>query len=231
MEQEVCSTLRSATTQGDSIFVRNSGFYVRFGKRAVDVLLSLGSIFLLAPILLVIGLLVKVSSPGPALFRQIRVGKDGKPFWILKFRSMVDGAKGTGITPDSDQRVTSLGVFLRKWKLDELPQLWNVLKGEMSLVGPRPEVPLYVVGYTSEQKRVLKVRPGITDPASLRYRDEGRVLKECGDPELLYREKILPDKLSLNLQYLKDISFSGDLSLVLATLRSVVRSSEAEKGA
>jgi lipopolysaccharide/colanic/teichoic acid biosynthesis glycosyltransferase len=156
------------------------------------------------------------------------VGKDGKLFWILKFRSMIDGGErmGNGITPGDDPRVTRIGAFLRKWKLDELPQLWNVLKGEMSLVGPRPELPSYVAEYTPEQKAVLRVKPGITDSASLRYRDEGRVLQQSADPELFYRQKILPDKLSLNLQYLKDVSFAHDLSLMLSTVKSVVRFSQ-----
>lgn len=221
-----------ASTPLRSSLPKHSGFYLRHGKRLFDFLLSALGIILLAPILVVVGILVKSSSRGPILFRQQRVGKDGKLFWILKFRTMVEGAEyaGTSITPSSDPRVTRLGLFLRTWKLDELPQLWNVLIGEMSLVGPRPEVPLYVVAYTSEQRQVLKVRPGITDPASLRYRDEGGVLQRSPDPELLYREKILPEKLSLNLQYLKDISFARDASLVLATVKSVVKASEAEKG-
>ena len=146
---------------------------------------------------------------------------------------MVDGADqvGNGITPDNDARVTPVGTFLRKWKLDELPQLWNVIVGEMSLVGPRPELASYVAMYTIEQKRVLQVRPGITDPASLQYRDEGRVLQRSADPELLYREKILPEKLLLNLQYLKDISFAYDLSLILVTLKSVLTPSQTKKDA
>ena len=217
--------------QAGSRLASHTGFYSRTGKRLFDFLSCAVGLILLAPILLIIAVLVKSSSRGPVLFRQQRVGKDGKLFWILKFRSMVDGANhtGKGITPKGDPRVTLLGIFLRKWKLDELPQLWNVLIGEMSLVGPRPELPSYVVGYTSEQKLVFKVRPGITDPASVRYRDEGGVLERSSDPELLYREEILPAKLLLNLQYLKEISFRRDLSLLLSTVTSIVRSSEAEK--
>src|SRR5262249_23288741 len=151
------------------------------------------------PLIGLASVLIKVYSPGPILFRQRRVGKNGHEFSILKFRTMVNGADriGKGITADDDPRVTSVGAFLRKWKLDELPQLWNVLKGEMSLVGPRPELPAYVRQYTSSQMRVLLMRPGITDPATLRYRHEGRILEGSSDPERLYREKILPDKLSL----------------------------------
>ena len=200
------------------------GFYLAVGKRLIDIVISSFGLILFAPILLIVGGLIKLSSPGPALFRQQRVGKNERLFWILKFRTMVEGAErtGGGITPRNDPRVTPLGVFLRKWKLDELPQLWNVLKGEMSVVGPRPELPSYVAEYTSEQKAVLLVKPGITDPGSLRYRDEGRLLQQNRDPQRLYREKILPDKLALNLQYLKDISFARDLHLIVSTIKSVI---------
>ena len=210
---------------------RDTGFYARTGKRVFDLLLSVFGLVFLAPLLLVIGGLLKISSPGPVLFRQRRVGKNGSEFWILKFRSMVNGAErsGKGITADDDPRVTPLGVFLRRWKLDELPQLWNVFKGDMSFVGPRPELPSYVREYTPVQVRVLQVRPGITDPASLRYRREGRVLERSADPDRLYRERILPEKLSLNLEYLKEISFTRDLSLLFSTINSVVRSSHGEE--
>lgn len=219
------SDLHDASVQAASHFKEHRGFYLQRGKRLFDLLASAAGLILLSPILVVIAVLVKSSSRGAVLFQQQRVGKDGRLFNILKFRSMVDGAehKGKSITSNSDPRITPLGVFLRKWKLDELPQLWNVLIGEMSLVGPRPEVPLYVAGYTVEQKDVLKVRPGITDPASLRYRDEGGLLERSKDLELLYRDKILPEKLSLNLEYLEDISFVRDLSLVLETFASVVK--------
>lgn len=225
--RDLSATYKPSVHSDCSLGNRQS-LYCRVGKRLVDVSLSLVGLISLAPILVIIGVLVRLSSRGPVLFRQHRVGKDGKLFRVLKFRSMVDGANrmGNGITPDNDPRVTPLGTFLRKWKLDELPQLWNVMIGEMSLVGPRPELASYVAGYTSEQKRVLEVRPGITDPASLKYRDEGCVLQRSADPELLYRERILPEKLSLNLLYLKDISFAYDLSLMLSTIKSVVRFSQ-----
>jgi len=207
------------------------GFYARTGKRIFDLLLSIFGLILLAPLLLVVGGLVKISSSGPVFFRQRRVGRNGNEFQILKFQSMVNGAEraGRGITADGDPRVTSLGAFLRKWKLDELPQLWNVFKGEMSFVGPRPELPSYVREYTPSQRRVLRVRPGITDPASLRYRHEGRILERSADPERLYRERIMPEKLSLNLEYLKQVSFGRDLSLLFSTINSVVRSSHAKE--
>lgn len=220
------SSSDDASVQFASQLTKHRGFYNRRGKRLFDLLTSAAGLVLLSPILVVIAVLIKSCSRGPILFRQLRVGKEERLFRILKFRSMVDGAehKGKSITSNSDPRVTPLGVVLRKWKLDELPQLWNVLMGEMSLVGPRPEVPSYVVNYTSEQRQVLKIRPGITDPASIRYRNEGSVLDQSDASELLYREKILPEKLSLNLEYLKDISFMRDFSLVVATIRSIVKS-------
>lgn len=215
----------------DSAVVGPGSFYLRFGKRCVDVLLSLSSIIVLAPILLSIGVLVKLDSMGPVLFRQLRVGKDGRLFWILKFRSMVNGAEriGPGITAANDLRITRVGRFLRQWKLDELPQLWNVLKGEMSFVGPRPELPSYVAQYSDEQRAMLRMRPGITDAASIRYRDEELLLERSSNAEQFYCEKILPEKLTLNLKYLKDLSFAHDLSLLLFTLKSVARHSVPER--
>jgi len=199
-------------------------FYLRAGKRIFDLVLSSLALIFLAPVMLVICVLMKFCSPGPILFRQLRVGKNGDEFWILKFRSMVNGAERIGkrITADGDSRVTRLGVFLRKWKLDELPQLWNVLKGDMSFVGPRPELPCYVREYTPLQVRILQVRPGITDPATLRFRNEGRILQQSPDPERFYHEKILPEKLTLNLQYLEEISLGRDISLLFSTIRSVL---------
>ena len=210
---------------------RQQGLYLRGGKRVVDILLSFFGLALLLPFLFIIGGIIKISSKGPILYRQIRIGKNGKPFWILKFRSMTDGADRIGacITPANDSRITSVGSFLRKWKLDELPQLWNVLNGDMSLIGPRPEVAAYVAGYSDEQKRVLEVRPGITDLASLRYRDEGSVLQQSPDPDRLYREEILPEKLLLNLQYLHNVSFAEDISLLLRTLKSIIGRRPAEE--
>jgi lipopolysaccharide/colanic/teichoic acid biosynthesis glycosyltransferase len=215
----------------DCAFVDPRSFYLLVGKRFIDISLSLLGLILLAPTFIIISGLIKLGSPGPIVFRQRRVGKNGKLFWILKFRSMVVGADriGGGITLGNDPRVTRLGTFLRRWKLDEIPQLWNVLRGEMSLVGPRPELPSYVAEYSYEQKNVLKAKPGITDPASLRYRDESHALQQCPDPERWYREKILPHKLSLSLLYARNISFAHDLSLLLSTIKSVMKSAETKK--
>ena len=195
-------------------------FYRSVGKRLSDVLLSALGLSLLAPLFVLVTLLTKLTSQGPVFFHQRRVGKDGRIFAIFKFRSMVASSEqhGPPITVAGDSRVTSWGAFLRRHKIDELPQLWNVLKGEMSLVGPRPEIEFYVRAYTPLQRRVLEVRPGITDAASLVYRAEERVLSMSDEPEKYYVEEILPKKLALNLQYIEAYTFSQDLSLIWKTL-------------
>jgi lipopolysaccharide/colanic/teichoic acid biosynthesis glycosyltransferase len=199
-------------------------FYAQTGKRMFDCVAAAIGLLLLFPVLLALSLLVKFSSPGPVLYRQERVGRGGKLFRIAKFRSMIEHADkgGLAITSAGDPRVTAVGGFLRRLKLDELPQLWNVLKGEMSLVGPRPEVPYYVESYSDSQRRVLAVRPGITDPGSILYRHEEQVLGDQPDPDRYYREVVLPDKLNLNLEYISNISFSYDLSLLLRTTGCIV---------
>jgi lipopolysaccharide/colanic/teichoic acid biosynthesis glycosyltransferase len=200
-----------------------AGFYRRSGKRAVDICASLVALIALSPLFLVLAILIKLTSRGPVFYRQNRVGRDARIFRILKFRSMVVDAdrQGLGITAAEDERVTPFGKFLRELKLDETPQFWNVLKGDMSLVGPRPELPSYVAHYTPEQLRVLSVKPGITDIASIRYRHEEKLLKRSADPDELYRHLILPKKLALNLQYIHCMSLALDLKLILETLRSI----------
>jgi lipopolysaccharide/colanic/teichoic acid biosynthesis glycosyltransferase len=197
--------------------------YCRVWKRFIDLVGSLIGLILLFPFLILVGLLVKCSSRGPALYWQVRVGLDGQHFRIAKFRSMVAGAEriGPAITSSGDARITQLGSLLRKCKVDELPQLWNVLKGEMSLVGPRPELPRYVAEYSEREKLVLSVRPGITDPASIRYRHEEQVLAKSGNPEEFYKRVVLRDKLALNLGYVRQISFALDMRILLQTLRSL----------
>lgn len=201
----------------------NNGFYREVGKRSIDVASSLVGLVVLLPALIVVGILVKCTSIGPILYWQDRVGRGGKVFRIAKFRSMVAGAdqKGPSITSSGDARVTRFGAILRKFKIDELPQLWNVLKGEMSLVGPRPELPQYVASYTGEQRRVLCVRPGITDLASIRYRHEERILAKSKNPEDFYRNVVLPHKLQLNLIYIQKTSFLFDTRLLLQTMKSL----------
>jgi lipopolysaccharide/colanic/teichoic acid biosynthesis glycosyltransferase len=191
--------------------------------RIVDMLASGIGLILLSPLFLTIALTIKFTSPGPVFYRATRVGKDDALFQLYKFRSMVSGADklGPGITTSQDSRITNVGRFLRKTKLDELPQLINVLKGDMSLVGPRPEDPRYVVHYTPAQRQVLRVRPGITSPASLRYRDESSLLAGQ-DWERVYVEQIMPHKLAIELDYLAGRSLFTDLGLIAQTVWAVV---------
>lgn len=193
-------------------------------RRALDVTVSGAGLILLSPVLLVIGFAIKLDSPGQVLFRGERVGKDGDHFHVYKFRTMVAGAaqKGPGITAAGDSRVTCVGRFLRRFKLDELPQLINVLRGDMNLVGPRPEDPRYVETYTPEQRKVLEVHPGITSRASVRFRHEEDMLQR-EDWERVYREEILPAKLAIELEYLEHRSVWGDLVVIVETLLALVR--------
>ncbi|MEW6269260.1 MAG: oligosaccharide flippase family protein [Thermodesulfobacteriota bacterium] len=190
-------------------------------RRGLDVTAAALALLLLAPLLLVLALLVRATSSGPALFVQQRIGRGGRPFGLVKFRTMCTGAatQGPPITAAGDPRVTRVGRLLRRTKLDELPQLWNVLRGDMSLVGPRPEVPRYLAQLSAEQPEVLAVRPGITDPASIAFRDEEELLAAAGDPERAYREDILPRKLELSAHYLARRSVWTDLGVVARTVR------------
>jgi len=196
------------------------GFYVKHGKRVLDCVSSATGLLLLLPVFALVAVSIKLTSRGPVFYRQMRVGKNGHPFSIVKFRSMNGAASemSSGITVSGDKRITLVGRFLRRYKIDELPQLWNVFRGDMSLVGPRPELPKYVEDYSPEQKLVLSVRPGITDPASLAYRNEEEILSPCEDPERVYRMEILPDKLAKNLKYIRNISFRTDLHIIFATV-------------
>ena len=196
------------------------------GKRLFDIVCSGLGLLLLAPLLLLIALWIRLDSPGPVMFLQERVGRHGRPFFIHKFRSMhVDApAQGPQITIGADPRITRSGRWLRASKLDELPQLWDVLRGEMSLVGPRPEVPRYVALYPADLRElVLSVRPGITDPASLQFRDESELLARAADPEREYVDVILPAKLKLAADYVRHASLWGDLRLILGTLGALRR--------
>src|SRR5260370_9593645 len=174
-------------------------------KRSFDLILSLLGLIILTPLLAALALLIKLDSPGTVFYRGVRAGRFGKPFRIFKFRTMVENAESLGpaSTPEDDARVTRLGRFLRKYKLDELPQLLNVLRGEMSLVGPRPQVPWAVDLYTAEERTVLSIRPGITDYASVRFRNEGEILRNCENPDKEYFEKIHPEKMRLSLEYVR----------------------------
>ena len=189
-------------------------------KRIFDFVCSGIGLIILSPVLIIIAIMIKKGSDGPVFFKQIRVGKDGKNFEILKFRTMVVNAEKLGrqITVGNDNRITKVGGFLRKYKLDELPQLINVFKGDMSLVGPRPEVPRYVEMYTKEQRKVLNVKPGITDLASLRYKDENELLGKAENPDEFYINTIMPDKLALNLEYINKSNVFYDIYIIITTI-------------
>jgi lipopolysaccharide/colanic/teichoic acid biosynthesis glycosyltransferase len=195
-------------------------------KRLFDVLLSALALLILSPLMLAVAVAVRVDSPGPAIFRQTRVGRGGRPFGMLKFRSMAT-AQAPGaplLTVANDVRVTRVGALLRGSKLDELPQLVNVLRGDMSFVGPRPEVPRYVALYPSQLRDlILSVRPGITDEASIEFRNESDLLAGAPDPEARYLEEILPRKLEIYARYAGERSFGGDLRILLRTVGRVVR--------
>lgn len=193
-------------------------------KRIFDIIVSLIGLIALLPFFLIIAFVIKIDSTGPIFFKQIRISKDGKEFEIYKFRTMIQDAesKGMQITVGKDSRITKVGKFLRKSKIDELPQLINVLKGDMSFVGPRPEVPKYVALYDKDQINILKVRPGITDIASIEYRDEGSILAKSTDPEKTYIEEIMPKKIELNLIYIRKISILYDIILICRTIIKVI---------
>ena len=192
-------------------------------NRAFDVAVAAVLVLLLLPAWAVCVLAVRLSSPGPAIHRAERVGRGARPFTLLKFRTMVAGAAdlGPGVTAASDARITRIGRLLRRWKLDETPQLLNVLRGQMALVGPRPEDPRYVQRYTPVQRRLLAVRPGMSSPATLAFRDEELLLRRP-DPEDHYVEVILPEKLAIDLAYLDRRSFAADCGVLLRTVLAVV---------
>jgi lipopolysaccharide/colanic/teichoic acid biosynthesis glycosyltransferase len=199
-------------------------FYTKYGKRIFDFIASLIGLILLSPFLVIIGVLVKISDKGPVFYRSKRVGQNFKPFYLLKFRTMVVNAEelGPSITKGGDQRITKIGKFLRKYKLDELPQLWNVVKGELSLVGPRPEVEKYISFYKDDYKEILKIRPGITDYAAIKFRNEEEILSQFEDVERAYIEQVLPEKIKLYKIYLKKVGFLTDLEIIFKTLWKIV---------
>ena len=192
-------------------------------KRAFDILCSFLGLTVLSPVLLVVSVLVAVTSPGGVFFRQERIGKDGKPFRIFKFRSMRKDNAGLKITTGNDSRITPVGRFLRKSKIDELPQLINVLVGDMSFVGPRPEVADYVNLYTPYQRQVLLVRPGRSGLASIRFRNENDLLTASDDPNRTYVEQIMPRKIDLDLEYIPHASVFYDIKLIFQTFAVVIK--------
>jgi len=195
-----------------------------FAKRLFDILFSTMGLVVLSPLIAVIMLLIRLDSQGTVFYQGERIGRFGKPFKMLKFRTMVVNADkmGASSTADDDPRITRVGRFLRKYKLDELPQLINVLKGEMSIVGPRPEVEYYVNMFTEEEKTILSVKPGITDWASLWNPDEGAILAGSSDPDQTYMEKIRPEKIRFQLKYIRERSFWIDLKIIFLTLKTIL---------
>lgn len=193
--------------------------------RLCDILFSLLGLLLLAPLFIIVALWIVIDDPGPVFYRQQRVGLNGKDFYLLKFRSMRIGADKMSLITvgDRDPRVTHAGYYIRKYKLDELPQLLNVFVGDMSLVGPRPEVRRYVDTYTPEQRLVLSVRPGITDYASIEYIDENTVLAAADDPDKTYIEQIIPAKIALNMRYINHRTLGEYFKIIFLTFANIIR--------
>ena len=193
--------------------------------RVCDIVFSLFGLLFLSPLFLIVALWIVLDNPGPVFYRQQRVGKDGKDFGLLKFRSMRVGADKMSLITigDRDPRVTRAGYYIRRFKIDELPQLWNVLTGDMSLVGPRPEVRRYVDLYTDEQRKVLSVRPGITDYASIEYIDENRLLAQSSNPDKTYIEEIMPAKIALNMRYINHQTLVEYLKILFLTMTKIIR--------
>jgi lipopolysaccharide/colanic/teichoic acid biosynthesis glycosyltransferase len=195
-------------------------------KRLFDIVFATAGLLALVPVLAACAIAVRLSSPGPIFFRQRRVGLHGRIFEMLKFRTMRVAGSATApeITIGQDPRITRVGAILRKWKLDELPQLWNVVVGDMSLVGPRPEVPKYVETYPAAMRElVLSVRPGITDPCSISLRNESEILATAEDPERFYVDTLLPEKLRVSGEYVKNRTFLSDIAIIARTVAAVFR--------
>jgi lipopolysaccharide/colanic/teichoic acid biosynthesis glycosyltransferase len=201
-----------------------NNFYTKYGKRIFDVVASIIGLIVLLPVFIVIAILIKLNDKGPIFYKQKRIGQNFKPFELLKFRTMVVNADkiGPAVTKDGDQRITKIGKFLRKTKLDELPQIWNVIRGDMSIVGPRPEVEKYIQYYKDDYKEILKFKPGITDYATIKYRSEEEILSKYNDTESAYIKYVLPEKIKLYKTYIKKISFLTDLKIIFWTLWRIV---------
>ena len=193
-------------------------------KRAFDIISSGLGLIVLSPLFIILAIWIKADSKGPVFYRQTRVGRGNRDFRLFKFRSMRPDSDKLGLITvgGRDPRVTRSGYFIRKYKLDELPQLINVFKGDMSLVGPRPEVRKYVDMYTPQQMRVLSVRPGITSLASIRYRNENDILAAAPDPDRCYIEQVMPDKLAIDLQYVDKATFANDIKLIFSTFKEII---------
>ena len=193
-------------------------------KRTFDIIASGLGLLFLSPLFIILAIWIKIDSKGPVFYKQVRVGRYNKDFYLYKFRSMYldSDKKGLITIGNKDPRVTKSGYFIRKYKLDEFPQLINVFKGDMSLVGPRPEVRKYVDLYTPDQLQVLSVRPGITDLASIRYRNENEILEKADNPDQYYIDVVMQDKLNINMEYVKSYSFLNDIKLIFKTFWAII---------
>ncbi len=220
------------TTEVDEGERIRATLYARFLKRGLDFALALTSLALTAPLFLIFTVLIRFDSKGPVFFRQWRVGRGGRQFQIIKFRTMLEGAEqaGSKITAANDPRITSFGRWLRRTKLDELPQLMNVLRGNMSLVGPRPELPSYVANYSQGQRRILRVRPGMTSPASLTFINEEEILARHSDGKEYYSRELIARKLELDLAYCDRVSLQEDTRLIWKTLAKLCSAGERKAG-
>jgi len=187
-------------------------------KRVFDIIASIIGLILLIPVFLIISILIKIYMPGPVFFRQKRIGRYGIPFTIFKFRTMIIEHGGGYVSVRGENRITPLGAKLRKYKLDELPELWNVLVGDMSFVGPRPDMPEYMEKLKDEEKTILELRPGLTGPATLKYANEEEILARVDDPQKYNDEVLWPDKVKINLEYYRNRSFAGDIVIIFKTI-------------
>jgi len=201
-----------------------NSFYINYGKRVFDFITSLMGLIFLAPLMFFLAFLIKIYDKGPVFYYSRRLGQNFKPFTLLKFRTMIVNAEmiGPSVTKDCDKRITRIGRFLRKTKLDEIPQLWNVLKGDMSLVGPRPEVEKYIFYYRDDYEDILTIKPGITDYATIKFRNEEEILNQFEDVEKSYIEKVLPEKIKLYKKYLNEVGFLTDLKIIFKTLWRII---------
>ena len=223
-EADVVATVVSPDLRSDIESVLRRKQTTLLIKRSYDIIFSLLGLVALLPVFIIIAIAIKIDSRGPIFYTQSRVGKDGQNFKIYKFRKMhaYVGNRGSKLTLAHDQRLTRVGSFLRKTKLDELPQAWNVLIGDMAVVGPRPETPNFVQHYSREQREVLTVRPGITDYASIYFMDEGAILEKVTDPETYYIETIMPKKIKMGRSYIRDMSVLNDMKIIYLTFSSIL---------
>lgn len=192
-------------------------------KRVFDLIASFLGLIILSPLMIVVIMMIKLLTPGPVFFSQARIGRYGKPFMLYKFRTMKVNNGGNTVSVRGEDRITPLGAILRRYKIDELPELWNIFRGDMSFVGPRPDIAEYINILTGEELRILELRPGLTSPASIKYVNEEELLASAPDPIKYYNAKIWPDKVRMNLEYCQERSFWGDILLIIKTLFRTVK--------